>query len=75
MNAAVNTLSITQPGIANHPVVTPERWIAERKKLLAREKELTHLRDQMAEQRPRAAVGAHREGVCVRHAGRQAHAG
>ena len=51
MNAAVNTLSITQPGIANHPVVTPERWIAERKKLLAREKELTHLRDQIAEQR------------------------
>jgi len=51
MNAAVNNTSITQPGIANHPVVTPDRWITERKKLLAREKELTHLRDKIAEQR------------------------
>lgn len=35
----------------NHPVVSPDRWIAERKKLLAREKELTHLRDQTANER------------------------
>lgn len=35
----------------NHPVVSPDRWIAERKKLLAREKELTHLRDQIANER------------------------
>jgi predicted dithiol-disulfide oxidoreductase (DUF899 family) len=32
----------------NHPVVSSDRWIAERKKLLAREKELTHLHDQIA---------------------------
>lgn len=50
MNTAVNQ-TIAHSDIANHPVVTPDRWIAERKKLLAREKELTHLRDQIAEQR------------------------
>jgi predicted dithiol-disulfide oxidoreductase (DUF899 family) len=46
MNAAT-----TQPNVVNHPVVSPDRWIAERKKLLAREKELTHLRDRIAEER------------------------
>src|SRR6185503_12417915 len=35
----------------NHPVVSKDQWIAERKKLLAREKELTHLRDQVARER------------------------
>jgi len=35
----------------NHPVVSRDRWIAERKALLAREKELTHLRDQIARER------------------------
>ncbi len=35
----------------NHPIVSQERWIAERKKLLAREKELTRLRDQVASER------------------------
>jgi predicted dithiol-disulfide oxidoreductase (DUF899 family) len=35
----------------NHPAVSRDRWIAERKKLLAREKELTHLRDQIARER------------------------
>jgi len=37
--------------IANHPVVSSEQWVAERKKLLAREKELTRLRDQVARER------------------------
>ena len=41
----------TEANLANHCVVTPDRWIAERKKLLVREKELTHLRDEIAEQR------------------------
>src|SRR5262245_61447884 len=41
----------TQANVTNHPVVSPDRWIAERKKLLAREKELTHLRDRIAEER------------------------
>jgi len=37
--------------IVNHSVVSHDRWIAERKKLLAREKELTHLRDAIARER------------------------
>ena len=35
----------------NHPVVSKDRWLAQRKALLAREKELTHLRDQIARER------------------------
>ncbi|HEY0857388.1 MAG TPA: thioredoxin family protein [Albitalea sp.] len=34
-----------------HPVVSKDRWIAERKTLLAREKELTRLRDRIARER------------------------
>lgn len=34
-----------------HPVVTRERWISQRKALLAQEKELTRLRDRIAEDR------------------------
>jgi len=41
-----------ESGITNHPVVSGEQWVAERKKLLAREKELTHLRDQVARAAP-----------------------
>ena len=37
--------------LGNHSVVSQERWLAERRKLLAREKELTHLRDQVAAER------------------------
>ena len=36
---------------ASHPVVSRDRWIAERKALMAREKELTRLRDRIAEER------------------------
>jgi predicted dithiol-disulfide oxidoreductase (DUF899 family) len=43
--------AISGSTIANHPVVSAERWVAERKKLLLREKELTHLRDQVARER------------------------
>jgi predicted dithiol-disulfide oxidoreductase (DUF899 family) len=35
----------------NHAVVSRDRWLAERKGLLAREKELTRLRDQIARER------------------------
>jgi predicted dithiol-disulfide oxidoreductase (DUF899 family) len=35
----------------NHPVVSRDRWVAERKALLAHEKELTRLRDQIARER------------------------
>ncbi len=35
----------------NHPVVSRDQWVAERKTLLAREKELTRQRDQIARER------------------------
>jgi len=35
----------------HHPVVSAEQWLADRKALLAREKELTHLKDQVARER------------------------
>jgi predicted dithiol-disulfide oxidoreductase (DUF899 family) len=40
-----------ESNIMNHPVTSKDQWIAERKKLLAREKELTQLRDQIARER------------------------
>src|SRR5215472_749493 len=46
MSTAMNKSSIT-----NHPVVSEEQWVNERRKLLAREKELTRLRDQVARER------------------------
>jgi len=39
------------PNLPSHPVVSPEQWVIERRRLLAREKELTHLRDQVARER------------------------
>lgn len=36
---------------SNHPVVSREQWLAERKTLLQREKELTRLRDELARER------------------------
>jgi len=41
----------TDTNTVNHPVVSSDRWIAARKALLARERELTHLRDQIARER------------------------
>lgn len=35
----------------DHPIVSPERWLAERKALLAHEKELTQMRDRIAAER------------------------
>ena len=43
--------AIAEVSTANHPVVSRDRWVAERKTLLAREKELTRLRDQIARER------------------------
>ncbi|MCE4553657.1 DUF899 domain-containing protein [Roseateles cellulosilyticus] len=37
--------------LTDHPTVTRDRWIADRKALLAREKELTQLRDRIAAER------------------------
>ncbi len=45
------TTVTAEPTTADHPVVSNERWIAERKTLLAREKELTRLRDEIALER------------------------
>jgi predicted dithiol-disulfide oxidoreductase (DUF899 family) len=44
----IMSTAIADGGTLNHPVVSRSRWIAERKTLLAREKELTRLRDQIA---------------------------
>lgn len=46
MNTAIAEMSTV-----THPVVSRDRWIAEREKLLAREKELTRLHDQIARER------------------------
>jgi len=43
--------AIAAVSTVNHPVVSRDRWVAERKTLLAREKELTRLRDQIARER------------------------
>jgi predicted dithiol-disulfide oxidoreductase (DUF899 family) len=43
--------AVDQSSITNHPVVSQEQWVTERRKLLAREKELTRLRDQVALER------------------------
>ena len=43
--------AIAEVSTVNHPVVSRDRWIAERKALLAHERELTHLRDQIARER------------------------
>ena len=40
-----------EQAIQNHRVVSREAWLEARKRLLAREKELTHLRDQIARER------------------------
>ena len=44
-------MSTAQQGTAHHPVVSPELWLTERKALLAREKELIRLQDQVARER------------------------
>ena len=43
--------AIADDSAVHHPVVASDRWLAERKALLARERELTHLRDQVARER------------------------
>jgi predicted dithiol-disulfide oxidoreductase (DUF899 family) len=43
--------SIASVGTVNHPAVSRDQWVVERKKLLAREKELTRLGDLIARER------------------------
>jgi predicted dithiol-disulfide oxidoreductase (DUF899 family) len=45
------TTALSDASSKNHRVVTRNEWVAERKALLAREKELTRLRDQIARER------------------------
>jgi predicted dithiol-disulfide oxidoreductase (DUF899 family) len=42
---------ITETNLSQHPVVSRERWLAERRQLLAREKVLTRQRDELARAR------------------------
>jgi predicted dithiol-disulfide oxidoreductase (DUF899 family) len=42
---------MSEASTGNHPVVSRDEWLAGRKRLLAREKELTRLRDAIAEER------------------------
>ena len=55
MKTTTTTAAVTTTGAdgasVEHAVVPIERWIAERKALMAHEKELTHLRDQIARER------------------------
>jgi predicted dithiol-disulfide oxidoreductase (DUF899 family) len=52
MTTHTNTTTGTSAvSTGNHRVVSRDQWIAERKLLLAREKELTHLRDEIARER------------------------
>jgi predicted dithiol-disulfide oxidoreductase (DUF899 family) len=48
---ATETTAISERSTENHRVVSRDEWLAERKALLAREKELTRLRDQIARER------------------------
>ena len=43
--------AIADPNTTDHPVVSGQRWAAERTKLLAREKELMRLQDEVARER------------------------
>jgi predicted dithiol-disulfide oxidoreductase (DUF899 family) len=51
MTAHTSTSGTSQTNTENHRLVSRAEWVAERKRLLAREKELTHLRDQIARER------------------------
>jgi predicted dithiol-disulfide oxidoreductase (DUF899 family) len=51
MNNTANAEVIASTTTTRHPVVSADLWVAERKALLAREKELVHLRDEVARAR------------------------
>ncbi len=42
---------VTNVGVQEHEVVSPERWIERRRELLRKEKEFTRLRDELSQQR------------------------
>jgi predicted dithiol-disulfide oxidoreductase (DUF899 family) len=45
------TSSTSETSTLNHPILSNDQWVAARKTLMAHEKELTHLRDQIARER------------------------
>lgn len=45
------TTVTAEANVTDHTIVSADRWIAARKSLMAHEKELTHLRDQVARER------------------------
>jgi predicted dithiol-disulfide oxidoreductase (DUF899 family) len=51
MSTTPSTPSPATQALKNHLVVSPEQWLAKRKELLRKEKELTRLRDQIAAER------------------------
>jgi predicted dithiol-disulfide oxidoreductase (DUF899 family) len=51
MNTDAMNPVVAETNAIDHPVVTKDRWLAARKVLLAREKELTRLQDQIARER------------------------
>ncbi|WP_422003407.1 DUF899 domain-containing protein [Reyranella sp.] len=53
MTTATATITATKSPVPapHHPVVSPEQWVTERRKLMAREKELTRLGDAVARER------------------------
>ena len=50
-NVSPQNRQTANPPPVSHPVVSRQQWLAERKKLMAREKELTRLGDQVAAER------------------------
>lgn len=47
----MSSTTTAETSTLNHPVVSRDKWLAERKTLLAQEKELTRLRDRIASER------------------------
>ena len=52
--------------IADHKIVSPDQWLEHRKQLLAKEKELTRLRDEINRAAAGTALGESRETVHLR---------
>ena len=51
MTTATATISPVRPVSPSHPIVSRQQWLAERRKFLAREKELSRLGDEIARER------------------------
>jgi predicted dithiol-disulfide oxidoreductase (DUF899 family) len=47
----MQTVATTTTGIVDHPVISQSEWIEASRKLLAKEKELTRMRDQLSKER------------------------